>query len=291
MTLHEFRPRRSVLYMPGANARALEKARNIDCDSVIFDLEDAVSVDAKDSARDQVLAAVKQGGYGHRECVVRVNGLDTQWGEADVQAFAGSNVDAILFPKLESSRQMAEIVACVDAAGGQHLPLWIMVETPTGILDVRSVAESCERVRCLVMGTSDLVKELRAQHTESRSNLSYALQHCVLVARSLGIDVLDGVHLDFRNQETLRSACNQARDMGFDGKTLIHPSQVEIANDVFGYGLDAVKHAQAVIAVWAEAQTAGQGVAVLDGQLVENLHVAEAQRVLSFAKALGARSA
>ena len=289
MSTNQIRPRRSVLYMPGANTRALEKARGIDCDTVIFDLEDAVAVDAKATARQSVLAAIEEGGYGHREKVVRVNGLDTEWGEADVQAFAGAGVDALLFPKVEASVQMVQIAACVDAAGGADLPLWIMVETPRGVLDVRTVAEGCERIRCLVMGTSDLVKELRAQHTVSRTNLDYALQHCVTVARSLGIDVLDGVHLDFRNEETFRLSCEQGRAMGFDGKTLIHPSQVAVANEVFGYGDEAVAHARAVLEVWSEAQAAGKGVAVLDGQLVENLHVAEAQRVLAFAEALSAR--
>lgn len=289
--MNAIRPRRSALYMPGANARALEKARNIDCDSVIFDLEDAVAVDAKTAAREQVLAAVEAGGYGHRERVVRVNGLDTDWGTADVRAFARSGIDALLFPKVESGAQVSEIIACVDAAGGENLPLWIMIETPLGILDVRTVAGSSDRIRCLVLGTSDLVKELRARHTDSRDNLHYALQHCVMVARSLDIEVLDGVHLDFRNEDTFRAACDQARAMGFDGKTLIHPSQVAVANEVFGYGDDAVERARAVIEVWAEAQAAGKGVAVLDGQLVENLHVAEAERVLAFADALAARSA
>ena len=285
----DIRPRRSVLYMPGANARALEKAASLACDALIFDLEDAVSVDAKAVARQQVVEAVTARDYGHREKVVRVNGLDTEWGAADVQAFARAPVDALLFPKMESTQQVADIVACVDAAGGSHLPLWIMIETPTGVLDVRSVAASSDRIRVLVMGTSDLVKELRAQHTESLSNLNFALQQCVLAARSLGLDILDGVHLDFRNEDTLRMACDQARAMGFDGKTLIHPSQVSVANEIFGYSSEALEHARGVLDVWAEAQAQGKGVAVLDGQLVENLHVAEAERVLAFAEALAVR--
>lgn len=285
----EFRPRRSVLYMPGANARALEKARTLGCDTVIFDLEDAVAVDAKQNARQQVADAVGAGGYGYRELVARVNGLDTDWGAADVSAFAGLGIDALLFPKVESAAQVKNIVEAVDAAGGTELPLWLMIETPTGVLDVRAVAAASDRVRCLVMGTSDLVKELRARHTESRSNLAYALQHCVLVARSAGIDILDGVHLDFRNLESFQAACEQGRDVGFDGKTLIHPSQIDIANQVFGYGSDAVDHARAVIEAWREVQAQGRGVAVLDGQLIENLHVAEAERVLAFADSLSAR--
>jgi citrate lyase subunit beta/citryl-CoA lyase len=276
--------------MPGANARALDKARTLDCDTVIFDLEDAVAVDAKETAREQVSAAIAEGGYGHRELVVRVNGLDTDWGAADVQAFASAGVDALLFPKVESAAQVQNIVSVVDAAGGSDLPIWLMIETPAGVLDVREVALGSPRVRCLVMGTSDLVKELRAQHTESRSNIGYALQHCVLVARSAGLDILDGVHLDFRNLESLQSACEQGRNIGFDGKTLIHPSQIDIANEVFGFGSDDVDHARAVIGVWREAQAAGKGVAVLDGQLIENLHVAEAERVLAFAESLSGRA-
>ena len=286
-----YRPRRSVLYMPGANVRALEKARALDCDSVIFDLEDAVAVDAKQSARRRVVEAVEQGGYGHREVVVRVNGLNTAWGAEDVDAFAGLGVDALLFPKVESPGQVSDIVAAVDAAGGGDVPLWLMIETPLGVLDVRAVAMSSSRVHCLVMGTSDLVKELRSRHTESRSNLDYALQHCVMVARSTGLDILDGVHLDFRNLDSFRLACEQGRDIGFDGKTLIHPSQIDIANQAYGYGADEAEHARAVIGVWRDAQAQAKGVAVLDGQLIENLHVAEAERVLAFSEWLTGRDA
>ena len=284
-----YRPRRSVLYMPGANVRALEKARALDCDSVIFDLEDAVAVDAKQSARRRVVEAVEQGGYGHREVVVRVNGLNTAWGAEDVDAFAGLGVDALLFPKVESPGQVSDIVAAVDAAGGGDVPLWLMIETPLGVLDVRAVAMSSSRVHCLVMGTSDLVKELRSRHTESRSNLDYALQHCVMVARSTGLDILDGVHLDFRNLDSFRLACEQGRDIGFDGKTLIHPSQIDIANQAYGYGADEAEHARAVIGVWRDAQAQAKGGAVLDGQLIENLHVAEAERVLAFSEWLTGR--
>jgi citrate lyase subunit beta/citryl-CoA lyase len=277
--------------MPGANVRALEKARALDCDSVIFDLEDAVAVDAKQSARRRVVEAVEQGGYGHREVVVRVNGLNTAWGAEDVDAFAGRGVDALLFPKVESPGQVSDIVAAVDAAGGGDVPLWLMIETPLGVLDVRAVAMSSSRVHCLVMGTSDLVKELRSRHTESRSNLDYALQHCVMVARSTGLDILDGVHLDFRNLDSFRLACEQGRDIGFDGKTLIHPSQIDIANQAYGYGADEAEHARAVIGVWRDAQAQAKGVAVLDGQLIENLHVAEAERVLAFSEWLTGRDA
>ena len=191
---------------------------------------------------------------------------------------------------MESKAQVAEIIAATDMNGGEQLPIWVMIETPTGVLDVREVAAASERVQCLVMGTSDLVKELRAAHTPSRTNLSYALQQCVLAAREAGVDVLDGVHLDFRNLDSFREACEQGRVMGFDGKTLIHPSQVEGANGVFGYGAEEIEDARAVLEVWAAAQAEGKGVAELDGRLIENLHAAEAERVLAFAQAMAKRN-
>lgn len=281
-------PRRSLLYMPGANTRAMEKAKDIDCDTIIFDLEDAVSPDAKAQARQQVLASLSGAGYGYRELVVRANGLDTPWGAEDVMAFAGQDIAAMLFPKIEDSAQVAEIVAAVDAAGGERLPIWLMVETPRGVLQLRDFADH-PRVEALVMGTSDLVKELRAQHTDERHNLDYALQHCVLVARLLGKEIFDGVHLDFRNEESLRRVSIGGRAMGFDGKTLIHPGQVAVANEVFGYSKEAVEEAYRTLEVWHAALQEGKGVAVLDGKLVENLHAAEAERVVAFAEALRQR--
>lgn len=275
--------------MPGANARALEKARGIPCDALIFDLEDAVAPDAKDAARHNVLAALAEGGYGYRERIVRVNGLDTPWGVDDVAALAGAGVDGLLFPKVESTAQIDALVAAVDAAGGASLPVWIMIETPQAVLDVVRLARHSARVRVLVMGTSDLVRELRAEHTAARHNLGYALQRCVLAARAAGLDVLDGVQLDFRNAESFRDACRQAREMGFDGKTLIHPSQVDDANAAFGFDATAVADARRVLDAWQAALAEGRGVAVLDGRLIENLHAAEAERTLAFADALAAR--
>jgi citrate lyase subunit beta / citryl-CoA lyase len=291
MTMQTLRPRRSVLYMPGANARALDKARSLPCDGLIFDLEDAVAVDAKAEARGNVVAALGDGGYGHRELVVRVNGLDTPWGADDVRAVAVLPVHGLLFPKVETPAQIDAIVHAVSEAGEAQMPLWFMIETPRAVLDLPLLAAHCGRLAVLVMGTSDLVTTLRARHTGARHNLYYALQRCVLVARSLGLDVLDGVHLEFRNQAAFRAACEQARDMGFDGKSLIHPSQVEVANEVFGYSASAVEQARAVLDAWHEARSQGKGVAVLNGQLIENLHAAEAERVLAFAGAISARDA
>ncbi len=286
---HDVVPRRSVLYMPGANTRALEKARTLACDGIIFDLEDAVAPAGKTQARENVRQAVEAGGYGHRELVVRVNGLDSPWGGEDVAEIAPLSIDALLFPKIESLSQIETILHAVDVAGGSHLPLWLMVETPRGILDIQTVAGGSERIQTLVMGTSDLVKELRARHTESRNNLAYALQHCVLAARSAGLDILDGVHLDFRNLESFETVCEQGRAMGFDGKTLIHPTQIEIANRVFGVASEDVAHAREVLNVWRVAQAEGKGIVELDGQLIENLHAADAERILAFAEALADR--
>jgi citrate lyase subunit beta/citryl-CoA lyase len=272
--------------MPGANPRALDKARSLPCDGLIFDLEDAVALDAKDTARANVVAALERGGYGHRELVVRVNALDTPWGADDLDAVARMGIDAVLFPKVETTTQVDAIVAALNAAGGGSVPVWFMVETPLAVLDVRQLAAHTERLAVLVMGTSDLVKELRARHTETRHNLAFAFQQCLLVARSLGLDLLDGVHLDFNNEASFRSACRQAREMGFDGKSLIHPSQIAPANDIFGYDDNAIAQARRVLEVWSLARSEGKGVAVLDGQLIENLHAAEAERVLAFAEAL-----
>lgn len=281
--------RRSVLYMPGANQRALDKARGIPCDGIIFDLEDAVAADAKADARRNVVDAVTAGGYGYRELVIRVNALETPWGRDDLAAVAALPIRGLLFPKVETIAQIDEIIRQVDWAGGSDKALWFMVETPRAVLDLDRLAAHSRRLAVLVMGTSDLVKELRARHTASRSNLDYALQRAVLVGRALGLDVLDGVHLDFRNLEGFRAACEQGRDIGFDGKSLIHPDQVAIANECFGYDDSAVAQARRTLEVWEAAQREGRGVAELDGKLIENLHAAEAERVIAFASALAAR--
>jgi len=285
----ELRLRRSMLYMPGANQRALVKARELPCDGIIFDLEDAVAVDAKAVARAQVHAAISAGGYGYRELVVRVNGLDTPWGLDDIAALAKLPIQGMLFPKVETLGQIDRIVATVDAAGARDLPLWFMIETPLAILDVRLLATRTARLSCLVMGTSDLVKELRATHVPHRENLAFALQQCLMVARASGLDILDGVHLDFRNEESFRLSCAEGRAMGFDGKTLIHPAQVDVANAVYGFDADAVAYAGRVLDTWRQAQADGKGVAELDGKLIENLHAVEAERVQRFAAALAER--
>lgn len=289
MSLNKISPRRSVLYMPGANARALEKARELAVDSLIFDLEDAVSPDAKAQARAQIIAAVNAGGYGKREIIVRVNGLDTAWGKDDIAAIAGLPIHGVLLPKVGSVQEIAEAADLLDQHGGQALPIWIMAETPKGILNIAEIASGHPRLTCIVMGTSDLAKDMRVRHTPDRVGLLVPLSLCILAARAAGVDIVDGVHLLLDDEAGFRQACVQGRDMGFDGKTLIHPKQISAANEVFAPNPEEVAHAEKVIAAWQQAQAEGKGVAVVGGKLVENLHVEEAKRLLALAAAIAER--
>ena len=286
------RPRRSVLYMPGSNARALEKGRNVSADALILDLEDAVAPDAKETARDQVIQAVQSGGYGHREIAVRVNPLDSHWGPADVEAAATCGADALLLPKVESAAMVQDLEARMDAAGApRDMAIWTMIETPKGVLNAREIAASSERLAVFVMGTSDLVKDLHAEHTKDRQPVLTALSWCVLAARAHGRAIVDGVYLDLNDTPGLEAQCRQGRELGMDGKTLIHPKTVEAANRAFAPTDEQVAHARRIIEAHAEAQRRGEGLAVLDGQLIENLHVENAQRVLALAQAIEYRQA
>ena len=281
------RPRRSVLFLPGSNARALEKARTLPADALILDLEDAVAPEAKAAARAQVLAAVRAGGYGPREVIVRLNGPGTPWGADDVAAVAQVPVDAVLLPKVES----AETVTAALTRLGPTPDVWCMLETPRGVLNAAAIAAASPRVGALVMGTSDLTKDLHARATRDRIPLLTSLELCVLAARAAGIIALDGVHLDLDNEAGFAAACRQAAELGFDGKTLIHPRQVAAANEAFAPSGSEVDWARRVIAAHADAVAGGRGVVVLDGHLVENLHVDDARRVLALAEAIAARSA
>lgn len=285
-SMDDIRPRRSVLYMPGANVRAMEKARGLDCDAIIFDLEDAVAADVKVKAREQVAAMVNAGGYGRRELVVRVNALDTPWGRDDVAAAAGLPIDAVLFPKVETQAALAVCATTLDAAGGSRLPIWAMIETPRGVMDVERIVGSSTRLATLVMGTSDLVNELHARQTPDRVAVLAALSRCVLAARATSRTILDGVYLELDDPPGFRGSCEQGRNLGFDGKTLIHPWQIAAANEVFAPSATEVKEAGEIVDAWQGAQQVGRGVVVVRGKLVENLHVAEAKRVLAFARAL-----
>lgn len=286
------RPRRSLLYMPGANTRALEKGRSLPADGLILDLEDAVAPDAKPAARENILAALRQGGYGRRELVVRVNGLETEWGRDDLRAMAGSGVDAVLLPKVESAARVREAEAILAEAGApETLGILCMMETPLGMLKAEEVAGASPRLTGLVMGTSDLVKDLNAEHTPDRLPVLTSLSLCILAARAHGLAILDGVHLDLNDDEGFAAQCRQGRALGFDGKTLIHPKTVAAANEIFGPSAAEIEQAHRIIAAHAAALAEGKGIAVLDGKLVENLHVEAARRSVALAEAIAALEA
>ncbi|MBP7930111.1 MAG: CoA ester lyase [Acidimicrobiia bacterium] len=286
--IDQYRPRRSVLYMPAANARALEKAQTIAADGLIFDLEDAVAPDAKELAREQAAAAVAGGGYGKREVTIRCNGLDTPWGADDLRAAAQAGPDAIVIPKVSGPAHIAEIESHLELAGvPDHTMIWAMVETPEGILSVREIA-AVERVATLVMGTNDMAKELRAKLVPGRAPLLTHLAQCVLAARAEDVVILDGVYNDIKNEDGFAAECQQGAEMGFDGKTLIHPAQVGPCNDAFSPSADEIEHAGRVIAAFEEAEREGRGVVTVDGRMIENLHVDNARRTLAVADAIAA---
>ena len=284
------RPRRSVLYVPGSNVRALEKARTLPVDGLILDLEDAVAPAAKEEARGAVLAALRAGGFGHREVTVRVNGSATPWGADDLALAARSGADAVVLPKVEAPEEVRAAERALAAAGApEGLALWCMIETPRGVLAAAEIAAASPRLAALVMGTSDLVKDLRARHTPSRAEVLVALGTVLLAARAHGKVALDGVHLELADDAGFEAACRQGRDLGFDGKTLIHPRTVEVANRIFAPTAEEIAEARRIIAAHAEAEAAGRGVVVVDGRLVESLHVEGARRVVALAEALAGR--
>jgi citrate lyase subunit beta/citryl-CoA lyase len=281
------RPRRSVLFMPASNARALEKAKTLPADTLVFDLEDAVAPDAKETARTLACAAARSGGYGRHEIVIRVNALATPWGEADLAAVASSRADAVLLPKVEDAEGVREALRVLAThSAPQPLAVWCMLETPRGVLRAEAIAVANPRVAALVMGTSDLTKDLHARHTRDRRPLVTSLGLCVLAARAHGLAALDGVHLDLDDEPGFVDACRQAREMGFDGKTLIHPKTIAPANEIFAPSPEEISGARKVMAAHAEATARGKGVVVVDGRLVENLHVEEAQHLLALAEAI-----
>lgn len=285
------RPRRSVLYTPGSNQRALDKGREIGADGLILDLEDAVAPDAKETARRQIVETVKAGGYGPRELIIRVNGLETPWGPADLTAVATAGADAVLLPKVESAAMVEEAERRLRQAGApESLRIWCMMETPLGILNAREIAAASPKLGCLVMGTSDLVKDLHATHTATRLPVLASLSIVLLAARANGLAALDGVHLDLADDEGFRQHCLQGKELGFDGKTLIHPKTVPVANEVFAPSAAEVAQAEKIIAAHAAAVAEGQGVVLLDGKLIENLHVENARRLVAEAQAIAARA-
>ena len=279
-----FRPRRSLLYMPGSNPRAVEKARGLPADGLIIDLEDAVAADTKEAARAIVAAALAAGGYGTRELVLRVNQLDTPWGHADLAAAATMPIDAVLLPKVENPDRVRLTLSLLDALGAsERLAVWCMIETPLGVLAAREIAAASPRLTALVLGTSDLTKELHALATRDRLPLITSLGLAMLAARAYGLAILDGVHFDLSDNEGFAFACRQGRELGFDGKTLIHPNQIAPANAAYAPSPEEIEYSRRVIAAHAEGAAAGKGVVLVDGKLVEGLHVENARRLLAVA--------
>lgn len=282
---HTNRPLRSVLYIPGSKPRALEKARSLGVDAVIFDLEDAVAPDEKAAARKTLSAALAEGGYGNRLKIVRINGLDSDWGVQDAEAACNMRADAILLPKVDGA---AQLDALSEITG--ETPLWAMMETPLGMINAAEIAEH-ELCKGMVMGTNDLAKETGTRFRPDRLPLMTGLGLCLLAAKAHGVAIVDGVYNAFRDEEGLAAECEQGRDMGFDGKTLIHPAQVPIANSAFAPSVEEVDLATRQIAAYEAAIAEGQAVAVVDGRIVESLHVATARETLAKRDAIAALNA
>jgi citrate lyase subunit beta/citryl-CoA lyase len=288
-TAHPFR---STLYMPGSNPRALEKAKTLPVDALIFDLEDSVSPDKKDIARQQVVTASQEaltGAYGNRQIIIRSNSLDTDWGEADLRASAGATPDAILLSKVNNAGDIDQALAILEDAGlDDRTSIWAMMETPLSILHAEEIAAASPRMGGFVMGTSDLVKDIHGQHTTTRLPVIASLNLCVLAARAYQLLVLDGVYLDLEDEAGFHASCKQGLELGFDGKTLIHPKQIEAANKVFAPSAAELEFAGRIITAHAEAMAEGKGVVLVDGKLIENLHVQDAHRIVALSEAITA---
>jgi citrate lyase subunit beta/citryl-CoA lyase len=288
----DLRPRRSVLYMPGANERALTKAEGLPADALILDLEDAVAPDAKAEARDRVCEAAASDRYGQREVTIRVNGIGTPWHDDDLRAVAAAGPAAVVVPKVDSADAVHAIDKALEAGGApDHTAIWAMVETPVAMLHAEAVSRASERLTVLVMGTNDLAKELQAEHVPGRQPLLTGLGLSLLAARATGKVILDGVYNDIKDAEGFEAECVQGRQMGFDGKTLIHPSQLEPCNRVFAPTDDEVDRARRIIEAFEQAEADGRGVVTVDGRMVENLHVDQARRTLAASAAIAALGA
>jgi citrate lyase subunit beta/citryl-CoA lyase len=288
------RPRRSVLYMPGSNARAIEKARTLPADAVIFDLEDSVAPEGKAAARQQVLNAVTSGGFGAREIIIRINGLDTEWWLDDLNAAAKAKPDAVLVPKVSSPGHLEDVAErLIDISADQKIRIWAMMETPLAMLNAGEIAAAAKdietRLSAFVMGTNDLAKDTRAKITPGRAPMVPWLMGCVTAARAHGIDILDGVYNDLGNAEGFARECDEARDMGFDGKTLIHPNQIGPCNAAFSPSTEEVANARKIIAAFSLPENKDKGVVQLDGRMVERLHADMARRTVAIARAIEER--
>jgi len=281
------RPRRSVLYMPGANTRAMEKGRTLPADVLIFDLEDSVAPDLKATARQNIVDAVKQGGYGKREIVVRANPLGTPWGHEDITTLARCGADAMLIPKVESADTVRQVAALMEANGApDDMAIWCMIESPRGVLHAEEIADASPRMGALILGTADLGKELRATDTLDRIPFLTSLQLCVLAARAAGISILDAVFFDLNDDDGFVQACKLGKEMGFDGKTLIHPKTIAAANSAFAPSEEEIAWSKKIMVAHKEALKEGKGIVLVDGKLVENLHIVTAQRMVAMADAI-----
>lgn len=288
------RPRRSILYMPGSNARAMEKARELPADGFIFDLEDSVAPEAKGTARDLVRKALDKGGYGEREVLVRINGLDTRWWVDDLHAIADSRPDGVLVPKVSDPHQLQDLAArIVDMGTDPHIRVWAMVETPLAITNVREIAaaalDSETRLTGFVMGTNDLAKDTQARIVPGRLPMASWLMTCLAAARAYGLEILDGVYNDLGNQEGLAEECRQGRDFGFDGKTLIHPKQIEACNAAFSPSPEEVEAARKILGAFDLPENQGKGVIQIEGRMVERLHAEMARRTVEIADQIAQR--
>jgi len=278
-----FRPRRSMLYVPGCTMRYLNKSRTLNVDSVILDLGDPILVEAKVESRRNVVEAVLAGGFGRREVVVRVNDLDSPWGADDVKAVAGIGADAILFPNVESKGDVEQALAALDAAGGKHLPIMVMIESPLAVLRAEEIAGASDRIACIVMATSDLITQLHARRTPDRIALQYSLSRVLLAGRAFDRSVVDGIATDLKDMQSFEFACRLARDLGFDGKSLVHPFQLPYCNDAFTPKPHDLAAATELIEALEQARRDGRGTVVVNGRLIEGHHLKAARRLLALA--------
>ncbi len=283
---NHIRPRRSVLYVPGCNQHYLDRARTLAADSVILDLGDPILVDAKEQSRANVVAAIKQGGYGAREVVVRVNNLDSIWGHDDIRAVANIGADAILFPNIESREDVLKAQQLLDEAGGHNVPMMVMIESPLAVLNAKEIAAASDRVICIVMATSDLISQLHAHVTHERVAILTSLSLVILAARAYGKAVIDGITSDFKNMHSFEYACRIGRDMGLDGKSLVHPAQIAYCNDAYTPKATEVANARLIIKALKEANEAGRGTVVVNDKLVEHHHIKAAQRLIKLHEAI-----
>ena len=283
---YHIRPRRSMLYVPGCNKHYLDRARTLAADSVILDLGDPILIDAKEQSRANVVEAIQQGGYGSREVVVRVNNLDSIWGLDDIRAVANIGADAILFPNIESREDVLKAQAYLDEAGGSHMPIMVMIESPLAVLNAKEIAAASDRIICIVMATSDLISQLHAHVTHERSAILTSLSLVILAARAYGRSVIDGITSDFKNMHSFEYACRLGRDMGLDGKSLVHPAQIAYCNDAYTPKATEVANARLIITALKEANEAGRGTVVVNDKLVEHHHIKAAQRLIKLHEAI-----